>query len=152
MTNNQNSSDANAATMTNQAIPIPPSSPPPQLNNGDHHSESSCSSCLWTGVITCFGLSVYFAHIAFDDVNPIIASTVTTPSTTTPATNPKMIVHHPINSSNNTGTSNNVFRTWFQQQLHNYHHSPRTYTHNKPVFLCISAGWAVVGVYRWYLG
>jgi hypothetical protein len=147
MANNQNNhgGDTNATTMVNQTIPIPASQQQLTLNSSGDHSHSSCSSCLWTGVITSFGLSAYFAHIAFDDVNP----TVTT--TTTP-TNSKMIVHHQFSNTNSMNNSTNVFRSWFQEQVKKYHNSPRTYTHNKPVFLCISAGWAIVGVYRWYLG
>ncbi len=134
-----------------------------------HHSESSCSSCLWTGVLTSMGLSVYFAYIAFDDDDDVMKPNVTeTTSMTVTPKNPTMlhqnkIIHSTTNSNyHSTGTSSHISRptttTWFQQQVQKlvqYPSSPPppfVSRYNKPVFLCISAGWFMVGVYRWHLG
>jgi hypothetical protein len=40
-----------------------------------HHRDDSCASCLWTGVITCIGLSAYFAHAAYDESPPVNITT-----------------------------------------------------------------------------
>jgi hypothetical protein len=152
-----NGSDNVTTTTTalvNPAIPMSPSSSPlqqQQLHPVQDHSDS-CSSCLWTGVVTCFGLSVYFAHIAFDEEKPITAT-----RTMSPLTNSKLVNHQMNYAKHNTGSissngSNDMIRTWFQQQFSKYHSPPATTRYNKPVFLCISAGWFVVGLYRWHLG
>ena len=39
-------------------------------NDDSASSEEECKVCLWTGIITCTGLSAYFAHAAFDPPLP----------------------------------------------------------------------------------
>ena len=149
---------------SDNAITIPPSSSPSpsplqqKQQPIQNHNNDSCSSCLWTGVITCLGLSAYFAHIAFDDETSIVGTkTATTNMTTTTSpvvTNSTLFKNHTNNY--NTGSSH-AMRIWFQQQYQKLYLSslplPNVSTrYNKPVFLCISAGWFVVGLYRWHLG
>ena len=135
-----------------------------------HHSaEASCSSCLWTGVLTSLGLSAYFAYIAFDDDDShVIKPNVTGESSMTlPPKNPTFLQENKIihstthNKCQSTGsTPSPISRptTWFQQQVQKLIHYPSSpppplvSRYNKPVFLCISAGWFMVGVYRWHLG
>ena len=156
--------DTNTVTLLKPAIPISPlplqQQQPIHNYHSDDHSDSSCSSCLYTGVITCLGLSVYFAHIALEeDANTSIVNTKT------PATTPTLSSTHQMNPAKHTtnaittSTSSNVIRNWFQQQQQMFTkftfpppQSPSSARYNKPVFLCISAGWFVVGLYRWQLG
>jgi hypothetical protein len=70
---------------------------------GQEQDEERCKGCLWTGLITCVGLSGYFAHAAFDPPLP----------------------HETM-----------------QQVLRQ----------RRPLYLAISAGWLVLGAYRWHLG
>lgn len=176
MSNNGNDHDTISSTATTATtttllnpgtIPVSPFSalpPPTHFNHFNDPSEASCSSCLWTGVITCMGLSVYFAHIAFEDDLVLADATKATTTTTTSRTNSARIVPTPtnyvvanhnnkINSSSHIFNGGNTMRTWFHQQFPKLSPpSPASARYNKPVFLCISAGWFVVGLYRWHLG
>mmetsp|Transcript_14826 Transcript_14826/g.30565 ORF Transcript_14826/g.30565 Transcript_14826/m.30565 type:complete len:140 (-) Transcript_14826:847-1266(-) len=63
------------STMTQQHTP--PQQPQFHMNNSEiqrirqqQQSEDDhehCAGCLWTGVLTCAGLSVYFTHVAYED-------------------------------------------------------------------------------------
>jgi hypothetical protein len=95
-----------------------------RINDNDSGSHESCSSCLWTGVLTCIGLSAYFAHAAYEIPTAIV-----------------------IDKRQSTTIVNKLF-PWLMKQQH--HRPPSLY--HKPVFLMISAGWLCVGAYRWHIG
>jgi hypothetical protein len=150
---------------------VPTVSPSTPVRNNEQISHESCSSCLWTGVTTCLGLSAYFAHIAFDAVTP--SPSPSPPPTINPldgmshnsTTNaavmnaPKPILNPPplslpVHSRNTVFVR--MIQPWLASQP--FHQLPppiapyRVSRYHKPVFLLISAGWLMVGAYRWHLG
>ena len=76
------------------ATPNNPQNQVQQQQNSNAPADEQCAVCMYTGVATCTGLSLYFVKIAMEETTPL--------------------------------------------------------RHQRFLYLC-SAGWAVAGVYRWYL-
>ena len=95
--------------------------------------EESCKTCLYTGVLTCTSLSLYFGYVAWDEymiANPPPASSASP--------------HTAITSTKVTNTSTSQLQTArvILQRM------PR----NSYLWGVVSVGWAMIGVYRYQMG
>lgn len=111
--------------------------------------EESCRSCLYTGVATCMSLSVYFAHLAFED-NDRKSQKLRSDGLNKyrDTEQPKTHSHHstrgPIQHKHK---SIGIQGSWMKSLQGG---SP-TMKSNRPFLLLCSACWVAAGAYRWYL-
>jgi hypothetical protein len=94
--------------------------------------EAPCSVCKYTGMIVCAGLSLHFIKLANEETtttNRTTAASRTTKTNTTTATNYFTALANDVVAANKTAPMKN----------------------HRPFFYICSAGWAIAGVYRWYL-
>ena len=118
----------------------------------------SCRSCLYTGVVTCIGLSGYFLHLATEeeeiqqkgkgDIKRRDKSSSQQPS----KMNGTRSNGKPTSQSTIPGNSNKATQS-FQSSLKDFmkgtnHTVPKN---NRPFLFAMSAAWAVAGAYRLYL-
>ena len=100
--------------------------------------EPPCSVCKYTGMTVCAGLSLYFIKLANED-------TTATSSNRTTAT----IRTTKTNTNTTTATATNYFTALANDVVAANKATPMK--NHRPFFYICSAGWAIAGVYRWYL-
>ena len=100
--------------------------------NNTNTNEEDCSVCKYTGMTVCTGLSLYFIKLATEESIKHEAATVTKSNTAAATTT--------------TTTTTTIFDAT-KKTKHN-----RIIKNHRPFFYLCSVGWAVAGIYRWYLG
>jgi hypothetical protein len=119
----------------------PPQQPQPQQQQPDRQryneneilaaqQEPPCSVCKYTGMTVCAGLSLYFIKLANEETTTTNRTTAASRTTnTTTATTYFNALANDVVAANKTTPMKN----------------------HRPFFYICSAGWAIAGVYRWYL-
>ena len=137
--------------MMSRSTSLPSSTVNSTVQAKEGESESSCRSCLYTGVGTCIGLSAYFFHLAFDDTgnnhgNGSNASHGTKQSSSLRKQN---IVpsNHKMTISSARSRVTDVQSTSMKLLRKKSLPNPS----NRPFLLVCSACWAAAGAYRLYL-
>jgi hypothetical protein len=123
-----------------------PSQSAPQVNV---KHEESCRSCLYTGVVTCVGLSGYFFHLAMEEQQSNSGGSESSPRKPCAANGGNRIApvfNRPSENSNKIRISTS-FQTYIMDSMRGNQVSPK----NRPFLLAMSAVWGVAGAYRLYL-
>jgi hypothetical protein len=134
----------------------------------DQMESEACRPCLFTGVLTCFGLATYLCYLAFEEelnprmqaaksidnlvdstrmINTVKSSPPWPVQPLKPSWSSSLLTfkrHQPVPTAANT-----VMR----QSLHPL--PPpivSTAAKNRPFLLVMAAGWVGAGLYRWHLG
>jgi hypothetical protein len=104
-------------------------------------AQGDCPSCLWTGVLTCLGLSAYFGNIAWEEYEAINSHC---PSGNGPPTESSASMAARKGSQTSSKNANHDFLKIMQQK--------RRFGTRPLAFGALSIGWLGLGAYRYHLG
>jgi hypothetical protein len=99
--------------------------------------EPPCSVCKYTGMTVCAGLSLYFIKLANEETSTATKTTPANRTITTTPTSATTTTNYFTALANNVVAANNKTQTPMKN--------------HRPFFYICSVGWAIAGVYRWYL-
>jgi hypothetical protein len=143
------------------ALPAPQTTPQHQMSRDDIErekahvqaelnrleSQGDCPSCLWTGVLTCVGLSAYFGNIAWEEYEEIVSRR--------PPGNHAGPTTESSSSSTITKKSCGKPREASSQSTHEMIkrlQRQRRFGTRPLAFGALSIGWLGLGAYRYHLG